>query len=450
MKKKFYIAIVSLLCVAVVGVIGFGIYKYKNSEKPKEPEKPNVIKPGEYGDTDFSVRLIKTTNSTQTSNYLISPYSIEIALKMVKDGANGETYNQVNNLIGERDIPTFMAKERINVANGAFITNKYKPAFESSYYEKLKKYNADLIFDEYNTPNPINEWVSKQTYGMIPKLMDEISPYFAFGLANAVAIDVEWDVAFKCEDTREQDFTKEDNSKIKVEMMHDSYENYGKYFKTDDATGVILDYRKYDKDGKQVFDEDEEGNYIEQEGTRLEFVGILPNESVSDYVNSLTSDKIKEIDNKTQLIKDMKNTVLSVHLPRFSYEFELTPFAKILNDMGMKDAFDKGKADFTNIVSRDTMQKMGVENIYIDTAIHKTYIDLNEKGTKAAAVTYFGFAEATSAVDDRPEPTVIEVKFDKPFIYMIRDSKTKEILFFGVVREPNVWKGKTCRDAEEE
>jgi len=442
-KKTIVLIVVLIALLAILSVLGYKQYKNREIDEPKNSN--NVV---DTKDASFNVNIIKKVDATQKGNYLISPYSIEIALKMVKDGANGETYNQVNNLIGERDIPTFMAKERINVANGAFITNKYKPAFESSYYEKLKKYNADLIFDEYNTPNPINEWVSKQTYGMIPKLMDEISPYFAFGLANAVAIDVEWDGAFKCEDTREQDFTKEDNSKIKVEMMHDSYENYGKYFKTDDATGVILDYRKYDKDGKQVFDEDEEGNYVEQEGTRLEFVGILPNGNVSDYVNSLTSDKIKEIDNKTQLIKDMKNTVLSVHLPRFSYEFELTPFAKILNDMGMKDAFDKGKADFTNIVSRDTMQKMGVENIYIDTAIHKTYIDLNEKGTKAAAVTYFGFAEATSAGDDRPEPTVIEVKFDKPFIYMIRDSKTKEILFFGVVREPNVWKGSTCSNEQ--
>ena len=445
-KKTIIIVLIVIVLVIVASVFGCKYYANHHVDK-KDSNKNNEV---EIKDGAFNVNMIKNVDKTQNGNYLISPYSMEIALNMVRDGANGETYNQVNKMIGDRDIPTFMAKERINVANGAFITNKYKPAFENSYYEKLKKYNADLIFDEFRTPNPINEWVSKQTYGMIPKLLDEMSDDFAFALANAVAIDVEWDVAFKCEDTHEHDFTKEDNSKIKTEMMHNSYEGYGKYFKTEDATGVILDYRKYDKDGKQVYDEDEEGNYVEQEGTKLEFVGILPNGNVSDYVNSLTSDKIKEIDNKTQLIKDMKNTILSVYLPRFSYEFELDQFMNILKEMGMKDAFDKYKADFTNIVSRDTMRKMAVENIYIDTAIHKTYIDLNEKGTKAAAVTYFGLAEATSVGEDRPEPKVIEVKFDKPFIYMIRDSKTKEILFFGVVRVPNVWKGSTCSKIEEE
>ena len=82
-----------------------------------------------------------------------------------------------------------------------------------------------------------------------------------------------------------------------------------------------------------------------------------------------------------------------------------------------------------------------IPNLYVGEAIHKTHIDLNEKGTKAAAVTYFGMYKATSVMK---QPERVKVTFDKPFMYMIRDSKTKEILFFGTVYEPNKWNGSTC------
>ena len=82
-----------------------------------------------------------------------------------------------------------------------------------------------------------------------------------------------------------------------------------------------------------------------------------------------------------------------------------------------------------------------IDRLYVSEAIHMTHISLNEKGTKAAAVTYFGVDKAT-ALEDKKEK--IDITFNNPFMYMIRDSKTKEILFFGVVENPNEWKGSTC------
>ena len=87
------------------------------------------------------------------------------------------------------------------------------------------------------------------------------------------------------------------------------------------------------------------------------------------------------------------------------------------------------------------MNKLGKENIYVSDAIHKTYIDLNEKGTKAAAVTYFGMKALGAFIDDK----MIDIEFNRPFMYMIRDNKTSEILFLGSVYEPNKWKGTTCK-----
>ena len=95
------------------------------------------------------------------------------------------------------------------------------------------------------------------------------------------------------------------------------------------------------------------------------------------------------------------------------------------------------------IITRENIEKIHAKNIYVATAIHKTYIDLNEVGTKAAAVTYFGIEKSNAALPEDEKKT-INITFDKTFIYMIRDVKTKEMLFFGVVDAPNTWKGTTC------
>ena len=86
-----------------------------------------------------------------------------------------------------------------------------------------------------------------------------------------------------------------------------------------------------------------------------------------------------------------------------------------------------------------------IDNLYVGEAIHKTHIDLNEKGTKAAAITYFGMFKNTSIIIEKEN---IEIEFNRPFIYIIKDSKTNEMLFFGVVYEPNKWNGSTCSNEE--
>ena len=108
----------------------------------------------------------------------------------------------------------------------------------------------------------------------------------------------------------------------------------------------------------------------------------------------------------------------------------------------MKEAFDPANANFYNMVEKE--KQFG--NIYVGQAIHKTHIDLNEKGTKAAAVTYFGMFDNAVAIEETKPKEII---FNKPFIYMIRDKDTKEVLFFGTVYEPNIWKGSTCSNEEE-
>ncbi len=425
MKKIILIGSIILIIAVVATII---VLKTRKKEEIEYPQKD----PANYKENDFNLNLIKTINSTQEHNYLISPYSIEIALNMVKEGSNGKTLEELKKVLPERSMHYLTAKDRIGVANAIFLKDRYSNYIEENFMTSLKKdYQAEVIVDKFTTPNKINEWVNKKTYKMIPKILNQMDSNFVLGLANALAIDVKWLSPFECSLTNEQTFTKSNNETMKVEMMHKFIENNATYFETKNAEGIILPYKTYDEKGEE--------NY--HEGVSLEFVGILPKKDAFSYVENLTTKELEDIDKNIQAANDDLNIRLS--LPRFEYEFNLAKFKEVLISMGMKSMFSKEEADFSHIISRENLKALGSENLYINTAIHKTYIKLNETGTKAAAVTYFGFAEATAIMK---QPKVITLNFNKSFVYMIRDSETKEILFFGVVDEPNKWEKKTCKE----
>lgn len=415
MRKKIYIPLIcTTLLLLVCGFIVFRIINTKSGNSKKKGSTGN-----------YNIDLIKSIK--ENKNYLISPYSIEIALNMLKEGASGNTLKEIDNLLPDRKISNVYIKDRINVANGLFIKDSYKSKVKSSYKEKLvSNYDSEIIYDKFKTPDVINNWVNDKTNGMIDKILDDVSPEMVIGLANAIAIDVDWASEFECSLTRSEKFTMDNGKTMNVEMMHNSYIAGSKYLETNDATGIIIPYKSYNsKTGKIDYDK----------GSNLEFIGILPKEDVSSYINNLTKKKLDE------LIKSAKSSSrkyeIDLSLPRFKYEYEIPDFIKTLNSLGIKDAFKEDSANFTNIVNKKDMYN----NLYVGTAIHKTYIDLNEKGTKAAAVTFFGMNDY-AALNDEKE--IVNITFNKPFIYLIRDAQTKEMLFFGAVFEPNKWNGTTC------
>ena len=401
--------------------IGEDVHKI-DKKKEKKPEIPQITKTN-----NFNIDLIKTTK--RDSNYLISPYSIEIALNMLSVGANNNTKKQIEDVLPDRTINDVSIKNRVKIANALFVKDTYKNKITKEFSNTLvNNYNSEILYDKFSKPDVINNWVDKHTDGMIKKLLDYMDPDFVLGLANAIAIDVEWDTSFECNRTTEAEFTKQDNEKINVEMMHNNYDSSEyKYLKNEEATGIIIPYNTYNsKTGKADYNGDK----------NLEFVGILPSNDVSTYINNLTEDKLNNLFDSARSGSSKFEILLS--LPRFKYSYEVPNFKEILINMGIKDAFSSEKADFTNIMKKDDMRN----NLHVSEAIHKTYIDLNEKGTRAAAVTYFGLKDMAAPLQEEKE--TVSIKFNKPFIYMIRDSKTKEMLFFGVVYEPNIWKGSTC------
>lgn len=422
-KRMICVLIIAIIITTITASIVIN-YKSKQTNNKNNYEKPNL----KYEDGKFNINLIKTVNIDKKDNYLISPYSIELALNLLKAGADGETLNEIENVIGTRNINNVIIKDRISVANAAFIKNKYKDIVKKDYSNILKdKYNSEILYDEFKTPKIINDWVNNKTNGMIDKILDSVDSNFALGLANALAIDVEWDSPFDCSGTRSEKFTKDDGKVISVEMMHKKFTYNGiKYLKNDNANGIIIPYKMYNPTDGKV-------DYVK--GTNLEFIAILPNKDVYSYINNITTE---ELDNLEKNAKEPnENLEINLAIPRFKYDYTLDNFKEVLKQMGINLAFDDDLADFTKIMDRSN--EYG--NLFVGDAFHKTHIELNEKGTKAAAVTYFGMYTNSSMPKEKEK---INITFDKPFIYIIRDVKTKEMLFFGTVYEPNKWSGSTC------
>ncbi len=412
MKKK----IIILLIIIILILLGF-FFLYKKEKTTKQDNKTEVSLTN-----NFDINLLKLVNQKEKDNFLISPYSIKMALSLLKEGANGNSLNEINNTLKEP--PASINNKNIKIANALFIRDIYQKYIEKDFISNLqKKYNSDILIDKFKTPDIINNWVNKNTDGMINKVLDNMTDDFVLGLANAIAIDVKWQDEFECVSTTEEKFTNSNNKDIKAQMMHKSYSYEDvKYIKSDTAEGIILPYIK-------------ESN--------LEFIGILPTKNINDYIeNNLESD----LSNLDKLATSANSKLqINLSIPRFNFDYSLNTFKDILIKMGIKDVFDSGKADLTKIITKDNLIKSNSGNIYVDDAIHKTYIDFNESGTKAAAVTYFGVKNTALIRDDNE---TIDIKFNKPFITIIREKDSNEILFIGVVNNPNIWNGTTCQKQE--
>ena len=404
--KKF------LLIILLIIVIG-GVFMFEYI-----PNKENKKKEVTLTD-EFTPNLIKLTNRDYQDNYLISPYSIKVALNMLKEGANDNTLDEINKALGNTKVAS-INNDNIKIANGLFIRNSVKDIVESNFVKTIsKKYNGEVLYDDFKTPDVINNWVNEQTDQMIPKILDSISSDFVLGLANALAIDVKWAHEFECETTTKETFTRKDSTTMNIQMMHHTYESSDvSYFDNDNVKGIILPY---------------------EEDTNLEFIALLPKQDINTYLSNLKEEDLLNIDKDKISASDKLHINLS--LPRFKYDFDLSTFESILHELGINDVFDLDKANLYKIISKENIDKNNLVNIYVDTAIHKTAIDLNEVGTKAAAVTYFGMKAGSALLDDFE---TVDINLNKTFAYMIREKTTKEVLFFGVVNTPNRWSGSTC------
>lgn len=409
LKIKFRTAVILVIVLAIIIVAIFAIAIYKNKQI-----NPTIAgnQSSQTEETDFSIQFLKLENQQQ--NMMYSPLSIKYALNMLNEGANGNTKTQIENVIKNLSLTKYNTiDEVLSLANSVYIRDTYAEYVKQDYKNKLtEKYNAEINYDAFRNATNINNWIENKTLGIIKNMLSDNmvqNPSAKMLLINALAIDMEWENSFDVSDTNGQDFYLNDNNTMTATMMHKEADDEDvAYYKDKEITALTMDLKQYDD-------------------TQLQFVAIMPEDNLSEYINTFTMDEFNHIIENVTLASETKDGV-EISIPKFSFEYDLQ-LKNDLIDLGITDAFDENLADFSNMTDADT-------GLYVYDALHKAKIDFTERGIKAAAVTVMLTYEAVAMMDDnKPE----KIRIDKPFLYFIRDKKTNEIWFVGTVYEPNSW-----------
>lgn len=376
---------------------------------PAKTESRNADDKFTSGYSDFAVKLFSNCYSENGENTLVSPLSAILALSMTANGADGQTKAEMEKVLGgELTIEELNSYLRtfsdnlvsdesftINIANSIWFKNKQSLTIERDFlqtnadYYSAEIYKADFTQD---TCDRINSWVKTNTDDMIDKIIDEIPPDAVMYLINATTFDSEWETIYKETDISNYEFTNLDGSKKTVEMM---LSNEYKYIDSDNFTGFLKPYKS--------------GKYS--------FAALLPDSSdFSAAVNSLNGEELNN------MLKNAESNNVSVILPKFSFDYSII-LNSALTNMGIVKALDGSAADFSKLGKSDD------GNIYINQVKHKTFIEVNERGTRAGAAT------SVEMVDSSAETAEKFIVFNRPFIYMIVDNETNLPLFIGAVTD---------------
>lgn len=403
MKKKQISIIIALMIISIIilTLIFFRII-YSNLEEPNLDNSS--------ANSSFDYSLIKETNKNKSSNYLISPYSIKTVLSIIKDGANNSSLKELNDVMGNFRRGNITSKNVVADANLLLINKKYKDGINKNYISKIEKsYDAEIKYSNI-TPNNINKWVDNKTNHMIPTLVDSVNPETLIEVINAISMNASWDSEFDCKNTYISEFNTIDGSIINTIMM---VSNDAQYIENDTAKGIIKKYKTYKNDNHKK--------------VNLDFVAIMPNDGIDSYIENFNSEEFR---NLLSTKDKYKNEDVSLKLPRFKYNYDFNNLKDILINMGIKSIFDSS-ADLSKMTESNS------KDLYVSSINHKSYIEVNEKGTKASAATNASINKMAS------EDVPIDIEFDKPFIYIIKQSNSDDILFFGVVYTPTVSNNET-------
>ena len=226
----------AIVCPLVLVGAGVGIFLAMNKKEPNIPTpNPTPDKPANYEVSgQFGVDFLRKaySNGVKGENVIVSPYSMEAVWRLAAAGANGDTKTEINAVFGgEREMPSF---PQVKSANGMFIRESFKNEMSVDF---TSNFVGDLRYDSFASAEPINAWVKEKTDGMIEGVLDNPpSDSMMVMLLNAIAMDEKWASEFECGYTEEEDFTKTSGEVMQTSMMHGCA---NKYFKTDNATGVV-------------------------------------------------------------------------------------------------------------------------------------------------------------------------------------------------------------------
>jgi len=362
---------------------------------------------------EFGIELFTKVAGVEDKNFMLSPLSASAALTMLLNGCAGDTYDQLK---GTLKYPEGMTISEINevykslvtqllvvdpkvklaLANAIFyrqgfnVKNPFLATMENDFDAEI----AGLDFSQPSALTTINKWASDNTNGKIPKVLNEISAEAVMFIMNALYFKGDWSYQFDKDLTSDREFYTGGSGSVDISTMKGDVGSRVAY-----GTG----YRAIEMPYGQ---------------TNFTMVVIVPEGTLTEFNASFDAQKWNTI--TSTIDNQEKFGELTVYMPKFKFSYE-----KYLNDqlqsMGMLDAFSPGLADLSGITDA---------SIFVSFVKQNTFVEVDEEGTEAAAVTTIGI-ELTSLP---PQPQ--EFKIDRPFVFAIRERTTNTLLFIGQVVNP--------------
>lgn len=515
-KNKTIVILILTILIIIIAAITITFFINKDGKSEEKTKDDSELKKSPYWISSnsleaFDLYFLQTEN--QEKNKVYSPLSIKYALEMLEDGTTGDSKEQIKSVIGEYKANKYTNSANMSLANAIFINNNYKDSIKSSYIDTLsEKYNADVQFDSFQSPDVVNSWINNKTLGLINNLVDDISSEKLL-LINALGISMDWNEKFilypnlgviasypyekncswgAADDVKKGKFYNidEDISGMEIAASFNKYDiikelgedkiketvknetlkyvkeyelNLTSYATYDDSMSydeidklsdeekmnMYLDhyiksisgnYKKdykttefsfYVDDNVKVFAKD----LKEYNGTTLQYVGIMPtNQNLNNYIENITP---KEINNYISNLKELKPenfkdgvvTKITGFIPKFKFEYDLN-LMEDLKKLGINNVFESSKANLNNI-STDA-------SLFINGAKHKANIEFTQDGIKASAATIMGGRGGGGMVEYSFDVPIeeIDLTFDKPYMFIIRDKKSGESWFVGTVYTP--------------
>lgn len=387
------------------------------SVPPDDTEPPRALTASESrlvsGTLTFGLDLFAQVLAEQPDrNVIVSPLSVALALGMTANGASGETLEAIRNALGHPDLSDSVINRsfadlmslltrldsavQLEIANSVWYRDDFavKSSFLETNREQFDARIAGLDFSDPQASQTINNWVSEATGGKIEQIVpDQIDPMIMLYLINAVYFNGTWTTEFDPDQTADAPF-RTTGGEVTARMM--TLDQRLAYAETTDYQAVELPYGN--------------GYY------RL--IAVLPREgrSVDSLARSFSADSWNK------LISSLQIRPGTLFLPKFELEFQ-TALHSALSAMGMDIAFSPERAEFDRIADRD--------DLHISEVLHKTYIKLDERGTEAAAATSVGIGITSVG------PEKFTIRFDRPFLFAIRESHSGTIIFLGLIANPS-------------
>ena len=398
-------------------VLGIAFGLLSSEMHAAEPDSPNVAALA-ASNTVFACDLYAQLKA-QEGNLFFSPYSISTALAMTTAGARGETATQMAKALhfpfGSQEVhPAFAALAgqinavgtnghvKLSIANSLWPDRAY-PLLES--YLALVKNDycgsvtaVDYLHEEPKARAQINQWVADQTQNKILNLISSaLDPHMRLVLVNAVYFKGTWAGQFKTNETQTAPFYRTSDKPVQVRMMTQTHTfKYGEW------------------ENLQVLE-------LPYAGNEVSMLVLLPStaDGVTNLENRLSADQVRQW--RARLFERK----IQVFLPKFKITWGTTSLKNGLLALGMHDAFETGKADFSGMDGH-------ADWLYISDVLHKAFVDVNEEGTEAAAATGVMMRSLAIAV---PVPPPV-FRADHPFLFLIQENRTGSILFMGRITDP--------------